>query len=187
MSAARHDAGVTGGRPWGMLAEYATVEAVLKAAERVRNAGFTRFDVHSPIPIHGLDEAMGNPMSRIPWAVAVGGAVGAFSGFFMQWWMNAFDYAILVSRKPLFGWPAAVPVGFELTILLGALGAIGGLFVTTGLPLLYHPLFKVERFARATTDRFFVCIEAADPLFDEQATRTLLQSTGADWVGDVED
>ena len=177
----------TSERAWGVLAEYSSVEAVVKAAERVREAGFTRFDVHSPIPIHGLDEAMGIRMSPIPWAVAIGGATGAISGFVLQWWMNAFDYALLVSGKPLFGWPAAVPVGFEMTILLGALGAAGGLAVMTGLPQLYHPLLKVERFARATSDRFFVCIETADPAFDPAAVRQLFESTGAEWVGDVEE
>jgi hypothetical protein len=171
---------------WGMLAEYATVEQVLAASGRVREAGYARFDVHSPIPIHGLDEAMGVRQSWIPKGVLVGGVAGAVAGVALQVFTNAIDYTFLVSGKPLFGWPAGVPVAFELTILLAALGAVGGLVVAVGWPELYHPLLKVERFGRATSDRFFVSVEAADPVFDAVRTRQLLESTGAEWVGDVE-
>ena len=172
-------------RLWGLLAEFETVEALVAAAERVRHEGFTRFDAHSPVPVHGIDEAMDIPMSKLPWVVAGGGATGALAGLLMQWWMNAHDYPLLVSGKPLFGLPAAIPVTFELTVLLGALGAVGGLIFVTGFPRLHHPLFASERFRRATSDRFFLSIEAADPRFDRARALSLLESLGAAHVEEV--
>ena len=170
-------------RLWGLLAEFDTVDGLLAAAAQVRRAGFTRFDAHSPVPVHGIDEAMDIKMSRLPWVVAGGGATGALGGLLMQWWMNAHDYPLLVSGKPLFGLPAAIPVTFELTVLLGALGAVGGLIFVTGFPRLHHPLFASDRFRRATSDRFFLSIEAADPRFAE--ARALLAETGAVHVEEI--
>jgi hypothetical protein len=170
-------------RPWGLLAEFESVEALIAAAEKMRRAGFTRFDAHSPVPVHGIDEAMDIPMSKLPWVVAGGGAAGALGGLLMQWWMNAHDYPLLVSGKPLFGLPAAIPVTFELTVLLGALGAVGGLIFVTGFPRLHHPLFASERFRRATSDRFFLSIEAADPKFAQ--ARGLLAEAGAVHVEEI--
>ncbi|HPC83767.1 MAG TPA: DUF3341 domain-containing protein [Thermoanaerobaculaceae bacterium] len=173
------------GRLWGVLAEFDSVEALLAAAEKVRAAGFSRWDVHTPIPIHGLDEAMGIRPSPIPWLALGGGVTGAAAGLLLQWFTNAFDYPFLVSGKPLFGLPVAVPVTFELTILLASLGAVGSLFVFCGWPQLHHPLFANERFARASSDRFFISIEAADPRFDETATKWLLEDGGARAVEEV--
>jgi hypothetical protein len=170
-------------RLWGLLAEFETVEALIAAAERVRHEGFTRFDAHSPVPVHGIDEAMDIRMSRLPWVVAGGGATGALGGLLMQWWMNAHDYPLLVSGKPLFGLPAAIPVAFELTVLLGALGAVGGLIFVTGFPRLHHPLFANERFRRATSDRFFLSVEAADPRFERASA--VLAEAGAVHVEEI--
>jgi len=170
-------------RVWGLLAEFETVEALIAAAERVRRAGFTRFDAHSPVPVHGIDEAMDISMSKLPWVVAAGGAAGALGGLLLQWWTNAHDYPLLVSGKPLFGLPAAIPVTFELTVLLGALGAIGGLIFVTGFPRLHHPLFASARFRRATADRFFLSIEAADPRFE--LAPGVLEEAGAVHVEEI--
>lgn len=176
----------TGGSLWGFVAEYETVPAVLAAAERVRDAGYTYFDVHTPIPIHGLDEAMGIRVSRLPWVVLGGGATGASLGLALQWWTNAVDYPFIISAKPYFGLPAAIPVTFELTVLLAAIGAFVGMLVANGLPQLYHPLFRVDRFRRATNDRFFLSVEARDPRFDPRLTRQLLEATGGRPVLEVE-
>lgn len=173
------------GSVWGLLAEFDNVDAVLAAAEKVRNAGFSRWDVHSPIPIHGLDEAMGIRPTWIPVGVLAGGVVGALAGLGLQWATNAFDYPFLISGKPFFGLPVAIPVTFELTILLAALGAVGGLFVACGWPQLHHPLFSSERFARASSDRYFISIEAADPRFDPTKTAWLLEDAGAKGVEEV--
>ncbi len=173
------------GQLWGVLAEYDDVDALLAAAERVREAGFSRWDVHSPIPIHGLDEAMGIRPSPIPWLVLGGGVTGAAAGLVLQWATNAFDYPFLISGKPMFGLPVAIPVTFELTILLASLGAVGGLFFFCGWPQLHHPLFSAERFARASNDRYFISIEAADPRFDETKTKWMLEDSGAMAVEEV--
>ena len=180
----------TGAAPgrWGLLAEFETVGALLSAAERVREAGFTRFDAHAPFPIHGLDEAMGIRTSKLPWLVLGGGATGAALALLMQWWMNAFDYPYVISGKPLFGLPVAIPVTFELTVLLAAGGAFVGLLVGNRFPELYHPVLPNERFReRGTTDRFYVAIEAADPKFDLPSTRSFLEGLGASRVEDLED
>jgi hypothetical protein len=172
-------------RLWGLLAEFDRVETVLAAAEAVRAAGYRRFDVHTPIPIHGLDEAMGIRPTPIPWLVLGGGATGAALGLGLQWFTNAFDYPFLISGKPLFGLPAAIPVTFELTVLLAALGAVGFLFVFAGWPRWHHPLFASERFRRASDDRFFVTVEAADERFDAVRCRELLETLGAVAVEEV--
>lgn len=173
------------GALWGLVAEFDDVDAVLVAAGKVRDAGYTRWDVHSPIPIHGLDEAMGNRMSPIPWLVLGGGVTGAAAGLALHWFTNAFDYPFLVSGKPLFGLPVTIPVTFEMTILLASLGAVGGLFFFCGWPQLHHPLFANERFARASDDRYFVSIEARDPCFDGTRTKWLLEDCGASAVEEV--
>ncbi len=174
------------GSLWGLLAEYETVPSVLDAATRVREAGYTHFDVHTPIPIHGLDEAMGIKVSRLPWLAFGGGAAGATAGLLLQWWTNAVDYPFIISAKPYFGLPAAIPVTFELTVLLAAIGAFAGMLVANGLPQFHHPLFRVERFRRASSDRFFISVEARDPKFDAASTRALLEASGGAPVVEVE-
>jgi len=171
---------------WGLLAEFDTVEKLLAAAEAVRRAGYTKFDAHSPIPVHGLDEAMGIRSTRLPIVVLLGGAAGCAGGLLLQWWTNAVNYPFLISGKPLFGLPAAIPVAFESTVLLAALGAVGGLFVANGWPQFFHPVLRSERFRAATDDTFFISIEAADPRFDVAATRALLESLGSRAVEEVE-
>ena len=175
-----------GERLYGLLAEFETVEALLAAAAHVRDAGFTRFDVYSPIPIHGLDEAMGIRSTRLPWVVLAGGTTGAAAALLLQWWTNAVNYPFVISAKPLFGLPANIPVTFELTVLFAAIGAFVGMLVGNRLPELYHPLFKVPRFRRVTTDTFFIGIEAADPRFDLDETRTMLEAVGGRGVVAVE-
>ncbi len=179
-------AGAGTGRLYGVLAEFATAEAVLAAAAQVRDAGFTRFDVYSPIPIHGLDEAMGIRATRLPWVVLGGGATGAAVALLLQWWTNAVNYPFIISAKPLFGLPANIPVTFELTVLFAALGAFFGMLVANRLPELYHPFFKVPRFRRVTTDTFFIGIEAADPRFDLEETRAMLEEAGGRGIVAVE-
>jgi len=174
-NASRSGAGVPP-RLWGYLVEFETPEALVAAARRMREAGMTRWDAHSPFPVHGLDEAMGLPRTRLPWVVFVGGLVGGCCGLLLQWWMNAVDYPYLVSGKPFFSLPASIPVMFELTILFSAFGAFFGMLAANGLPLPYHAVMTSPRFHRATADRFFISIEANDPRLDGADAKQLIES-----------
>ncbi len=171
----------------GLLAEFKDVDSVVTAARAVRDAGFTRWDVHSPFPIHGIDRAMGIRPTILPCLVLGGGIVGLISGLALQWYTNAFDYPFLVSGKPLLSVPAWIPVVFETTVLFAALTAVFGMLGLNRLPMLYNPLFKNAVFRRVTSDRFFIVIYADDPKFDAVAAQSLLQSLGALSVERVED
>ncbi len=171
----------------GLLAQYENPAEVLHAAIEVRDAGYKKWDVHTPFPIHGMDAAMGLKNSKVGYFTFTGGITGFFSGMLMIWYMNKFNYPIVIGGKPLFTPLYAFPVSYELTILLGAFGTLLGMAFLNRLPRLYNPLFNVERFKRATDDKFFIYIEAADPKYSADATRTLLQKTGASAVEVVED
>ena len=174
-------------RPWGLLAEFASPQDLVRAAARVRDAGYTKWDAHTPFPVHGLDGAMGIKSTRLPFLVLAAGVVGATSGLLMQWWMNAIDYPIIISGKPFNSLPADIPVTFELTVLLAALTSFIGMLIANALPRFHHPLFKNGRFRRVTTDAFFLAIEAADPRFDLAKTEQLLVSERATHVSPIED
>ena len=163
----------------GMLAEFDGPEALLAAAAKVRQSGYRRWDAYSPYPVHGMERAMGIRPTRLPWLVLGAGIVGAAVAIGLQWWTNAVDYPIVTSAKPLFSLPANIPVAFELIVLLSALAAFGGALGLNRLPQFWHPVFSSTRFRRATTDGFFLAIEAADPRFEQAATRALLESLGA--------
>ena len=163
----------------GILAEYDTATALVKACMELRDSGYSRWDAHTPFPVHGLDDAMGLRNSKLPRLVLGGGIVGGGLGLLLQYWTNAVDYPVIISGKPLFSIPANIPVMFEMTILLAALSAFVGMLAFNGLPRLHHPVFTSANFRRATCDRFFISIEAADPLYDPQGTRALLESSGS--------
>ena len=167
---------------YGILAEFATPSAVYQACEKVRDAGFTRWDAHTPFPVHGLSKAMGLRRSRLPWIVLVMALGGAVAGFGLQWWVHTSAYPLVISGKPFFTWPAFIPVTFELAVLGGALGAVFGMFGLNKLPMHHHPLFQSKVFERATDDTFFISIESWDPRFDPAATGTFLKSLGAQSV-----
>ena len=171
----------------GLLAEFPTVDAVAKAARIVRRAGFTRWDVHSPFPIHGIDYAMGIRPTILPWIVLGAGLFGLCGGLLLQWWVNAWDYPFYISGKPLWSLPANIPVTYETTVLCSAFTAGLGMLALNGLPRWSNPIFKSERFRKATDDRFFVVIDATDKRFDESGTTKLLQDAGAVIVERVED
>jgi hypothetical protein len=178
MSGARQSPGSGSGekRVWGYLAEFELVDEFLAAVAVVRDAGYTRWDTHSPFVLHGLDPAMGIKKTILPYIVFLAGLTGAAFGILLQWYTNAFDYPFLISGKPIFSLPANIPVAFEITILFAAISALIGMLALNGLPNHYHPLFHNRSFKRATDDRFFISIEKADPLFDENTTRELLET-----------
>jgi len=174
-------------RLWGMLTEFDQVADAVHAAEKVRDAGYQRWDTHTPFPIHGLSDAMGMRDTILPWIVLVFATTGAVLGLGMQYWMNAVDYPLIIAGKPLFSLPANIPIVFESTVLLAALSAFIGMLVLNGLPRWYHPLLRNERFRRVTNDRFFIVIEASDPLFHPERTREFLESLGGLAVEELED
>ena len=167
------------GRLFGLLAEFESPSLLMKAVAGVRDEGFTCWDVHTPFPVHGMDDAMGIKGTQLPFIVLGGGLAGLAAGTLMQWWMNAVDYPFVISGKPLFGLPANIPVMFELTVLFSAFAAFFGMWGLNGMPRLYNPLFTNRRFRRATQDRFFIVIEARDPKFEARRTRDFLSSLGA--------
>jgi hypothetical protein len=174
-------------KPFGLLAEYETAAEIKHAAEAVRDAGYRNWDVFTPFPIHGMDDAMGLRDSPVGWFTFVGGILGFSAGMLMIWFMNAHDYPLTVGGKPLFSPVYAFPVSYELTILLGAFGALGGMLLTNRLPRWHNPVFNSQRFARATHDRFFILIECRDPKFSTKATRELLEAAGSHHVEMVEE
>jgi len=171
----------------GLLVEFETPEALIEAARRVRDASFTRWDAHSPYPVHGLDAAAGIRPTKLPWLVFVCGVAGAGLALLMQWWMNAIDFPFAISGKPYFSLPADIPIMFELTVLVAAVGAVFGMLAFNGLPKLYNAVFSSARFKRATTDRFFISIDAVDPVFDAEQTGRFLESLGGVKVERLED
>jgi hypothetical protein len=172
---------------FGLLAEFETPHSLVDAAEKVRDHGFTKWDAHTPFPIHGMDGAMGIKGTKLPFLVLGGGLTGLTLATAMQWWTNGVDYPFIISGKPLFGLPAAFPVMFELTILLAAFATFFGMWGLNKLPRWHNPLFNNDRFRRATQDKFFIVIEAADPKFNPESTRELLESLGSTAVEEVED
>jgi hypothetical protein len=174
-------------KTYGFLAEFETPADVMHAAEKVRDAGYKRWDVHTPYPLHGMDAAMGVRSSRVGYFTFFGGLTGYTTGMLMIWYMNAFDYALVVGGKPLFSPLFAFPVSYELTILLAAFGTLFGMLFLNRLPRLYHPLLKNLRFRHVTHDRFYIVIEAGDPKFSEVETRKLLEAAGSKHIEAVEE
>lgn len=177
----------TSAKPYALVAEYDTPAAAMHAAEKVRDAGYKRWDVHTPFPVHGMDGAMGLRNSKVGWFTFFGGASGFSLGMLMIWWMGSVDYAIPVGGKPLFSPIFAFPVSYELTILLGSFGTLFGMFFLNRLPRHYHPLLKHPRFRNVTHDKIYIAIEYADPRFSETETRQLLEKSGGRHIEVVED
>ncbi len=174
-------------RVFGVLAEFKNPADVYHAAEKVRDAGYKKWDVHSPFPIHGIERAMGLGDSKLGWIAIFCAMAGAFGGFSLQFWIHRFAYPLLIGGKPLIAYPAYIPVTFEPGILFTAFGCLLGMLALNGLPRLYHALFRSENFKKATDDGFFISIEARDPRFDLAATRDFLSSIGGTHIEVLED
>jgi hypothetical protein len=174
-------------RTYAVLAEFEHAGALLKAAAGVRDAGYKRFDTHSPFPIHGMDRAMGLGQSVLGYMVFVGGVVGCFLGWLMQYWMGEVDYPLNISGKPFFALEPSIPIMFELTVLFAALTAVVGMLALNRLPKPYNPLFYSTRFTKATDDGFFLHIESRDAKFDTEGSSDFLRQLGATHVELIED
>ena len=174
-------------RDYGILASFKSVGEILAAAKAVKDAGFTKWDCHTPFPVHGLDKAMGVRMTKLPWIVLCCGLSGLTFAIWLQWWTNAVDYPHIISGKPFWSIPANVPIMFEMTVLFSALSTFFGMWMLNSLPRWYNPLFSNAGFRRATSDRFFLAIEAADPLYQVDQVRTLLEAQGAETIEKVDE
>jgi hypothetical protein len=173
---------------YGVVGEFEDEHQLIHAAEKAREAGYRRVEAYAPFPVEGLSEALGLKRNTVPLITLIGGLCGGLGGFGFQYWVNVISYPINVAGRPLNSWPALIPVTFELTVLGAALSAVFGMLALNGLPQPYHPLFNVERFSKhATTDRFYLCIEARDKKFHLADAARFLQGLDAHHVTEVHD
>ncbi|HJZ72785.1 MAG TPA: DUF3341 domain-containing protein [Vicinamibacterales bacterium] len=161
---------------YGLIAEFDDPGSLVTATERAHHEGYRFMDAYSPFPIEALHHALGERPSRLPLVVLIGGLVGCIGGYALQYWVSVSAYPLNIGGKPFHSWPAFIPVTFECTILVAALSAVLGMLALNGLPQPYHPVFNVPRFALASRNRFFLCIESADPKFDLESTRRFLET-----------
>jgi len=161
---------------YGIMAEFDTPDNVVIAARKTYDAGYRKIDAYSPFPIEELAEAIGFHHNGVPLVVLVGGILGGLSGYLLQWWINTISYPTNIGGRPLNSWPSFIVVTFEMTILFAGLAAVFGMLALNGLPMPYHPVFNVPRFAFATKDRFFLIIFSSDPKYSLEDTRRFLES-----------
>jgi hypothetical protein len=171
---------------WGVIGEFSEPEELVAAGRKIHEMGYTKLDAMTPFPVHGIDDAIGIPPSKLGWMVIFCSAAGALTAQLLIWWIGAINYPLVIGGKPLFDFTYSIPVTFELTVLFSAFGAFLGMWGFNGLPKLYHPSFKYSSAYRASDDRFLLVIEANDPKFDAQQAVEHLKSVGADVVEVVE-
>jgi len=169
----------------GLLAEFDSARHLVEAAERTHAAGYRKVDAYTPFPIEELAEALGHHHSPVPLLVLGGGLAGAAAGIGLQYFVSVVAYPLNIGGKPLWSWPAFIPVTFETTILFAAFAAVFGMLIVNRLPQPHHPVFNAPRFALASRDRYFLCIEAEDAQFDREATRQFLLSLSPTEVTEV--
>lgn len=164
---------------YGLVAEFDDDQDLVRAGRAAREFGYTKLDAYSPFPVHGIDDAIGIPRSKLGWIVTVFAAIGLASAVFLIWWTGAIDYPIPVGGKPLFAFEPSVPIMFELTVLFSAFATVIGMFALNNLPQYYHAIFNYSNVEKVTDDAFLLAIEATDPLFDPDQSAKLMASMGA--------
>ncbi len=172
-------------RPFAVVGSFATPAALTRACEKLRDAGYKRFDAHTPFPVHGLEKAMGLRPSKLPWIVLACALLGGSGAFTLQWWVHVHGYAQNISGKPFFAFQAYVPITFELTVLFASFGTFFGVWGLSRLPKPFHPVMQHADFPRSSDDRFLISIESEDPLFDPDGTKKVLVELGARDVREV--
>jgi len=170
---------------YGTMAEFDSASDLVAAARRTREEGYHKIDAYSPFPVEGLAEELGFRKNGVPLVVLIGGLLGCMSGYALQYWISAVSYPINVGGRPYNSWPAFIVVTFEMTILFAGLAAVLGMLALNGLPMPYHPVFNVPRFAFATRDRFFLIIFSSDAKYDAVATRAFLENLGPRSISEV--
>ena len=171
---------------YGIMAEFDTPTQLVDAARKVRDAGYKKTDAFSPFPLHEIDEALGIKRSILPFMVFGGGIAGLIAGLGLEYWTSVIEYPIMVGGRPAFSLPSFIPPAYELTILFAAFTAVFGMIFLNGLPQPYHPVFNVPRFALATREKFFLLIEASDPNYDYEKTKSFMNELDPQEVFDVE-
>jgi hypothetical protein len=171
---------------YGIMAEFDSPELLVKAVRTARERGYRAMDAYTPFPIEGLAEDLGFRFNWLPAIVLGGGILGCLGGFVMQYYANVFAYPLNIGGRPHDSWPSFIPVTFELTILVAALAAVLGMLALNGLPMPHHPIFNEPRFALASRNRFFLCIESRDPRFELHEVRSVLEGMGPLGVYEIE-
>lgn len=172
---------------YGIMAEFVEPEQLLHVARAAYQAGYRKMDAYSPYAVEGVAEAIGFRKTRVPLIVLGGGICGAFTAYAMQWYSAVIDYPLNVGGRPLHSWPAFVPITFELTVLFAAIAGVLGMLFLNGLPRPYHPVFNAPEFKLASQTRFFLCIEAADHVFNADEVREFFLRHGPVKVMEVEE
>ena len=170
---------------YGMMAEFDSAQNLVDAAHRTHEAGYLKIDAYSPFPVEGLAEAIGFHKNSVPLVVLIGGLLGGLSGYALQYWISVVSYPINVGGKPYHSWPAFIVVTFEMTILFGGISAVFGMLALNSLPMPYHPVFNVPRFAFATKDRFFLIVFSTDPKYSPSETRPFLEGLAPRSISEV--
>jgi hypothetical protein len=170
---------------YGLMAEFDSAQGILDAAKKTHGAGYKKIDAYSPFPIEGLAEEIGFRFDEIPLTVLIGGLIGGLTGYLMQYWMAAVDYPLNIGGKPPHSWPAFIVITFEMTILFAGISAVLGMLAFNGLPMPYHPVFNVPRFAFASKDRFFLIVFSSDKKYDPVETRLFLESLNPRSISEV--
>jgi len=170
---------------YGVMAEFETSSELVHATRAAVSRGYKKLDAYSPFPIEELSDALHLHRNKLPLIVLCGGLAGGLLGYLMQYFITVIYFPINVAGRPLHSWPSYIIITFELTILVASLSAVGGLFALCGFPMPYHPVFNVPRFALASNDRFFLCIESTDPLFDPIETTEFLETLEPKEVSEV--
>ncbi len=170
---------------YGVMAEFDNPTALVNAARAAREKGFRKLDAYSPFPIEELTDALHLHHNKLPLIVLIGGIIGGSLGYLLQYYVTVWHFPLNIADKPLHSWPSYIVITFEMTVLCAGLAAVFGLLALCGLPMPYHPTFNVPRFALASRNRFFLCIEATDPLFDRKQTSEFLETLEPREVSEV--
>lgn len=174
--------GLGADKVYGVMGEFSDPHDLVRAGRKIREMGYTKIDALSPFPVHGIDDAIGVPPSKLGWIVICIGLCGSATALLLQWWVGAVNYPLVIGGKPFFDFSYSIPITFELTVLFSAFASLLGMLALNGLPRLYHPSWNYRLAHRATDDRFILVVEAEDPKFSPQLTTEHLKSVGAGTV-----